>query len=87
MGSLEKLINEAEDFIDPEEHKFEIKQRAQMELIQIAGGEDFAGTWIDANAGRFNELINNPQFNFIERLANEDTHKEALAEIQGKLYH
>lgn len=87
MGSLEKLINKAEDFIDPEEHKFEVKQQAQMELIQTAGGEDFAGTWIDANARRFNELINDPQFNFIERLANEDTHNEALAEIQGKLYH
>ena len=87
MGFLEKLINKTETLINPEEYKFEIKQKAQMELIQMAGGDDVAGTWIDAQGRRFDELMNDPNFNFIERLANEDTHQEAIAEIQSKLYH
>jgi len=87
MNFLERIINKTENLIDPEQNKFEIMQGAQMELIQRAGGDDMAGTWIDANAARFREVINDPQFNFIERLANEDTHEEALIEINKKLYH
>lgn len=73
--------------INPREHTFEIKQKAQIELIQKAGGDDFAGTWIDANGRRFEELVSDPRYNFIDRLADEDTHAEALAEIDSKLYH
>lgn len=87
MGLLEKIIVNIERRVNPEEYLFEVKQKAQMELIQMAGGDDFAGTWIDSNAIRFDELINDPQFDFIKRLANEKTHAAALAEIQSKFYH
>ncbi len=84
---FENIVNKAEGYINPEQNKFEIIQSAQMELISRAGGDDFAGTWIDANSARFRELIEDPRNNFIERLANDDTREEALAEIQSKLYH
>lgn len=87
MGFLERFINKTEKLINPREHLFEIKQKAQIELIQKAGGDDFAGTWIDANGRRFEELVNDPRFNFIERLGDEKTHAEALKEIDSKLYH
>lgn len=87
MNIFEKLVGKAENLINPEQNRFEIIQGAQIELIQRAGGDDFAGTWIDANSARFREIIENPQNNFIERLANEKTREQALEEIQGKLYH
>lgn len=87
MNFLEKIMNKAENLIDPEQNTFEIIQGAQMELIERAGGDDFAGTWIDANSARFRELMDDPQNHFIERLADEKTRESALEEIQGKLYH
>lgn len=87
MNIFEKNIGKAEGLIDPEQNSFEIIQSAQMELIQRAGGDDFAGTWIDANSARFREIIEDPQNNLIERLANDKTRDEALEEIQAKLYH
>lgn len=87
MNFLEKIMNKAENLIDPEQNTFEVVQGAQMELIARAGGDDFAGTWIDANSARFRELMDDPQNNFIERLADEKTRESALNEIQGKLYH
>ncbi len=87
MNFLEKIMNKAENLIDPEQNTFEVVHGAQMELIARAGGDDFAGTWIDANNARFRELMSDPQNNFIERLADEKTREEALNEIQGKLYH
>ena len=87
MGFLERFINRTEKLINPREHLFEIKQKAQIELIQKAGGDDFAGTWIDANGRRFDELMNDPKYNFVERLADEDTHADTLKEINSKLYH
>ena len=87
MGFLERFINKTEKLINPREHLFEIKQKAQIELIQKAGGDDFAGTWIDANGRRFEELVSDPRYDFIERLADEKTHGEALKEIDSKLYH
>lgn len=87
MGFLEKIIDKIERRASPAEYVFEVKQKAQMELIQMAGGDDFAGTWIDANAKRFDELMNDPEFDFINRLANEETHAETLKEIQSKFYH
>ena len=87
MGFLERIINRIEKLINPKQHSFDIKQEAQKELIQKAGGDDFAGTWIDANGRRFDELVNDPRYNFIERLGDEETHAEALKEIDSKLYH
>ncbi|MGB2580573.1 MAG: hypothetical protein WBC83_02665 [Minisyncoccia bacterium] len=84
---FEKMVTKAESLINPEQNKFEIIQGAQMELIERAGGEDFAGMWINANSARFRELMEDPQNNLIERLANDKTREEALEEIQGKLYH
>lgn len=84
---FEKMVNKADSFINPEQNRFEIIQGAQMELIERAGGNDFAGTWIDANSARFREIIDDPKNNFIERLANEETREGALNEIQTKLYH
>lgn len=87
MKFLENIINKADSLINPEQDRFEIIQGAQMELIRRAGGDDFAGTWIDANSARFRELIEDPQNNYIERLAKDETREEALSEIQSKLYH
>lgn len=87
MKFLENIINKADSLINPEQNSFEIIQSAQMELIQRAGGDDFAGTWIDANSARFREIIEDPQNNLIERLANVKTRDAALEEIQAKLYH
>lgn len=87
MGFLEKFIDRTERLINPTQYFFETKQRAQIELIQKAGGDDVAGAWIDANGRRFDELMNDPEYNFIERLANEETHADALKEIDSKLYH
>ncbi len=87
MKFLENIINKADSLINSEQNRFEVIQGAQMELIRRAGGDDFAGTWIDANSARFRELIEDPQFNYVERLAKEGTREEALTEIQGKLYH
>lgn len=87
MNIFEKFVGKAENLISPDQNRFEIIQGAQMELIQRAGGDDFAGTWIDANSARFREIIENPKNNLIEKLANNKTREEALEEIQGKLYH
>lgn len=87
MRFLEKVINRAEKMINPQQYFFEIKQKTQIELIQKAGGDDVAGVWIDANGKRFDELMNDSEYNFIERLANEETHAETLKEIDSNLYH
>ncbi len=73
--------------VDLGESSFEVKQNSQEELMLMVGGDTVALDWINSNAKRFDELINDPKFNFIERLANKDTHNEALLEIRGKLYH
>ncbi|MBI5401120.1 MAG: hypothetical protein HZB12_03350 [Candidatus Yonathbacteria bacterium] len=87
MKFLENIINKADSLINPEQNSFEVVQGAQMELIRRAGGDEFAGTWIDANSARFRELIDDPNNNFVERLVNENTREDALNEIQTKLYH
>lgn len=81
------IIDTFENFINPEARKLEIKNMAQMELIQMDGGDDIAGTWIDKNAKRFNELLEDPRNNFYELLADEKTHAEALEQIRSKFYH
>ncbi len=87
MNIFEKIVGKAESLINPEQNRFEIIQSAQMELIRRAGGDDFAGTWIDSNSARFRALMDDQQYNFIERLANSNTREEALTEIKSKLYH
>lgn len=87
MGLIDRIINSTERIVNSDDYQFEVKQRAQIELIQLAGGDEVAGTWIDANGKRFDELMKDPQYNFIERLAYTRTHDEALKEIQSKFYH
>lgn len=84
---FEKFINGLNGSAISEQEKFVIVQDAQMTLISRAGGDDFAGPWIDANGPRFRELIEDPQNNFIERLSDESTRSAALDEIQSRLYH
>ena len=84
---IEKIENLVDKRFNPERRKLSTKNQAQIELIQKAGGDDFAGTWIDANGRRFDELVNDPRYNFIERLGDEKTHADALKEIDSKLYH
>lgn len=85
MNIFEKIVGKAESIVNPEQHNFDIIQTAQIELIQRAGGDDIAGTWIDVNSALFRELINDSRFNYIERLGNEDTHDSAIEEIEQKL--
>ena len=86
MGFLEKFINKGEKLINSKQYAFEVKQKAQIELIQKAGGDDFAGTWIDANGRRFDELVNDPRYDFIERLPHKNTHTTGLPEKNKKAY-
>ena len=86
MEELPKL-QKIEEGADEELDTFGIKRQAQMELMYLAGGEEGADDWIIANGERFNRLMYDPQYNFIERLADEKTHIEALQELRSKLYH
>lgn len=85
-----RFLDTAEQWIekrtDPEGFRLKITNDAQIELMR-AYGEDRSGTWIDAYARRFRELVEDPERNLIERLASTQTHNEALAEIKKKLYH
>jgi len=85
MNFFEKLVVKTESVVNPEQFKFDIMQDAQMELIRRAGGDDIAGTWIDANSAQFRQLMDDERFNYIERLGNEDTHDTAMEEIEKKL--
>jgi len=80
MGNIEKMIG-------PADGMFEVKQRAQMEIMMAEGGKLIAADWIEANAARFEELMKEENANFIERLANPDTHDAAIEEIKKILYH
>ncbi|MBI5078076.1 MAG: hypothetical protein HZB11_01750 [Candidatus Yonathbacteria bacterium] len=85
MVNFENFSNKTESNIDSDQGKFEIMQSAQIDLINRAGGNDVTMEWITANSARFRTLVNDPQNNFIERLANENTREETLDEIQKKL--
>ena len=85
MNFFERIVNKAESVVNPEQYRFDIIQTAQMELIQRAGGDEIAGTWIDANSAQFRHLMNDERFNYIERLGNEDTHDATIEEIEEKL--
>lgn len=83
MSITEKI----ENFISPNERRFELKMKAQFDIIEGAGGEDIAGTWIDANGRRFDEILEDPQYDFYKLLSDEKTYPEALQKIKNKLYH
>lgn len=83
MSIIEKIGN----FISPNERRFELKMKAQFDIIEEAGGEDIAGTWIDANGKRFDEILEDPQYDFYKLLSDEKTYTETLQKIKNKLYH
>ena len=86
MGFLDTAERWIEKRTDPEEFRLTITNNAQMELIRTYG-EDRSGIWIDAYARRFRELMNESESDLFNRLADEDTHGEAIEEIKRKLYH
>lgn len=84
------FLNTAEQWIekraDPEGFRLKVTNDAQMELIR-AYGEDRSGIWIDAYARRFRELIEDTELQLEKRLADKETHNEAIEEVKKKLYH
>ena len=87
MGIIDRVENWVEKRINPEEHSVEVANIAQMEIIEAYGGDERAGTWIDAYAWRFRELMNDSSLNLVERLGDTGTHADAIEEIKQKLYH
>lgn len=68
--------------------RIEVTNQAQIELIRMVGEDQITMLdWIATNSEKFNRLMNDPKFNFIERLADDMTHAEAIEEIKEKLYH
>lgn len=86
MGFLEKVEQWVEKKVNPAEHHLEVTNKSQMELM-MAFGEDRSGVWIDAYSRRFRELIDEPESNLFDRLADSETHNDAIEEIKRKLYH
>lgn len=86
MGIIDQIEQWVEKRSDPEEYRLQITNTAQMELMREYGAER-SGVWIDAYARRFRELIEDSTLNLEERLANKETHAEAIEEIKKKLYH
>ncbi len=88
---MEELITNIEQGItkrlNPDQYKFEVKNLAQIEIIEAYGGDDRAGTWIDAYAPRFNELMNDAELGLLHRLGDKEAHDGAIEEIKQKLYH
>lgn len=83
MGFADRLENFIEEKFNPEEHKFAVKQMAQIKLMEKYG-MDRSGTWIDAYGGVFDKLIEDPNLNIVDELEKNET--EALAKIEGILY-
>lgn len=75
-----------EKFITTED-TFTVKQNAQMEIINEEGGGVVALEWIQSNGEKFDALMRDPQHDFIEKLANPDTHDAAIGEIKKMLHH
>lgn len=86
MGMLEKIEEWVERKVDPAEHRLEVTNKAQIELM-MAFGEEKTGVWIDAYARRFRELIDEEGSSLLDRLANSETHDDAIKEIKEMLYH
>lgn len=87
MGFIDRVENWIEKRANPERHHLEVTNGAQTELIQAFGGDDRAGIWIDAYARRFRELMDDSELHLEDRLADSETHMEALEELKKKLYH
>lgn len=83
---FEKIEAWVEKKVDPAEHHLEVTNKAQIELM-MAFGEDKSGVWIDAYSRRFRELIDEPGSDLFDRLADGETHADAIEEIKKKLYH
>lgn len=86
MGMFDKIEQWVEKKVDPDEYHLEVTNKAQMELM-MAFGEEKTGVWIDAYSRRFRELIDEQGSDLFDRLADEETHTEAVEEIKRKLYH
>lgn len=86
MGMFEKFGQWIGEKVDPAEHHLEVTNKAQMELM-MAFGEEKTGVWIDAYSRRFRELIDEEGSDLFDRLADSETHNEAIEEIKRKLYH
>lgn len=86
MGMLEKFGEWIEKNVDPAEHRLEVTNKAQIELM-MAFGKEKTGVWIDAYSRRFRELIDEQGSDLFDRLADSETHDDAIKEIKGKLYH
>ncbi|KKT82233.1 MAG: hypothetical protein A2V96_01430 [Candidatus Yonathbacteria bacterium RBG_16_43_6] len=86
MGMLEKIGQWVEEKVDPAEHRLEVTNKAQIELM-MAFGEDKSGVWIDAYSRRFRELIDEEGSVLFNRLADSETHNDAIEEVKRKLYH
>lgn len=84
MGFADRLENFIEKRFNPEKHKFAIKQKAQIKLMEKYGTER-AGTWLDAYENEFNLLIENQSPHLIKEL--ETNEPEALQKIESILYH
>lgn len=70
-----------------EQRKFEIKMQVQSDIIESAGGDEHGIDWAQANGKRFDELLNDPQYDFYNRFTDMEQYAEALEEIKKKLYH
>ena len=79
MGMLEKIGQWVEEKVDPAEHRLEVTNKAQIELM-MAFGED-------AYSRRFRELIDEEGSVLFNRLADSETHNDAIEEVKRKLYH
>lgn len=84
MGFADRLENFIEKKFSPEEHKFAVKQMAQIKLMEKYGAER-SGTWIDAYGNDFDKLIEDPNLNLVEEL--EKNEADALNKIESILYH
>ena len=81
--------NHTEEYISPEEDLDYVKIKTQVEFLEMSGGragDDSEKEWVTANRKRFMELFNDPQFNFYNRLIDNETHAGALEELKQKLY-
>jgi hypothetical protein len=86
LNQIENLVTKRLSPQEYQEHRFNIKQDAQLELIIEFGGEEKAGTWIDAYSQQFEELLSRADLDLISRLDDKETRKDALELIRTKLY-
>lgn len=76
------------DYITQDEI-FVLKDNAASEIASRGGDIDdhiYLEQWVVANKDRFDKIVTDSP-NLIRRLADKETHKEAIEEIYQKLYH